>query len=82
MRTLSIKILSSTAKNKEFKENNQMLPEDQYFQTLTEDELWQRYCGFLDLSIDEFMAIQKELLMDQIERVADSLLWVTKTPKA
>jgi sulfur relay (sulfurtransferase) DsrF/TusC family protein len=74
MRTLSIKILSSTAKNKEFKENNQMLPEDQYFQTLTEDELWQRYCGFLDLSIDEFMAIQKELLMDQIERVADSLL--------
>ena len=51
-----------------------MLSEDKYFQTLTEDELWQRYCGFLDLSIDEFVAIQKELLMDQIERVADSLL--------
>ena len=51
-----------------------MLPEDKYFQTLTEDELWQRYCGFLDLSVDEFMDIQKELLMDEIERVADSVL--------
>ena len=51
-----------------------MLPEDKYFQTLTEDELWQRYCGFLDLSVDEFMDIQKELLMDEIERVADSML--------
>ncbi|HEY87167.1 MAG TPA: GH3 auxin-responsive promoter family protein [Dehalococcoidia bacterium] len=51
-----------------------MLPEDKYFQTLTQDELWQRYCGFLDLSIDEFMQIQKELLMDEIEQVADSWL--------
>ena len=51
-----------------------MLPEDKYFKTLTEDELWQRYCGFLDLSVDEFMDIQKELLMDEIEWVADSVL--------
>ncbi len=51
-----------------------MLTEDKYFQTLTEDELWQRYCGFLDLSIDEFMDIQNNLLMDEIERVADSTL--------
>lgn len=51
-----------------------MLSEDKYFQTLTEAELWQRYCGFLDLSIDEFMDIQKELLMDEIELVADSTL--------
>jgi hypothetical protein len=51
-----------------------MLAEDKYFQTLTKDELWQRYCGFLDLSIDEFMEIQKGLLMEQIELVADSLL--------
>ncbi len=51
-----------------------MLLEDKYFQTLTEDALWQRYCGFLDLSVDEFMSIQKELLLDQIERVADSVL--------
>ena len=51
-----------------------MLPEDKYFKDLTEAELWQRYCGFLDLSISEFMDIQKELLMDEIERVADSTL--------
>lgn len=51
-----------------------MLSEDKYFQTLNEDELWQRYCGFLDLSIDEFREIQKELLMDQIDQIADSTL--------
>jgi hypothetical protein len=51
-----------------------MLSEDKYFQTLTQAELWQRYCGFLDLSLDDFIDIQKELLTDQIERVADSLL--------
>jgi len=51
-----------------------MLSEDKYFQTLTEGELWQRYCGFIDLSIDKFMDIQRELLMDEIERVADSPL--------
>ena len=51
-----------------------MLPEDKYFNTLTEDELWQRYCGFLDLSVGEFMTIQEELLMDEIDLVADSTL--------
>jgi len=51
-----------------------MLSEDKYFRDLTEAKLWQRYCGFLDLSIGEFMDIQEELLMDQIERVSDSLL--------
>jgi hypothetical protein len=51
-----------------------MLSEDKYFEELTEDELWQRYCGFLDLSISEFMDIQKELLIDEIERVANSTL--------
>lgn len=33
-------------------------------------EIWDRFCGFLDLSIDEFMKIQKDLLMEQIERLA------------
>lgn len=51
-----------------------MLNEDEYFQTLTQEELWQRYCGFLYLNIDRFMAIQRELLMDEIEQVADSIL--------
>ncbi len=51
-----------------------MLSEDKYFRDLTEAELWQRYCGFLDLSIDQFMEIQENLLMEQIGLVADSLL--------
>jgi len=44
-----------------------MLHEDKYFDTLTEEELWQRYCGFLGLSIDDFMNIQEHLLMEQVE---------------
>jgi hypothetical protein len=51
-----------------------MLSEDKYFRDLTKAKLWQRYCGFLDLSINEFMDIQEELLIDQIDRVADSFL--------
>jgi hypothetical protein len=49
-----------------------MLSEDKYFQSFSKAELWQRYCGFLDLSVQEFLEIQRELLLDEIERVADS----------
>ncbi len=31
------------------------------------DELWQMCCGFIDLSMDQFMAIQKRLLLEQID---------------
>ncbi len=31
------------------------------------EELWQRCCGFLDLSTEQFMSIQKRLLLEQIE---------------
>ena len=31
------------------------------------EELWQRCCGFVDLSMEEFMAIQRRLLLEQIE---------------
>ncbi|MBE9506211.1 MAG: GH3 auxin-responsive promoter family protein, partial [Chloroflexi bacterium] len=51
-----------------------MRPEDEYFDKLTPQELWKRYCGFLDLSVREFMEIQEELLMDQIDRVWPSTL--------
>ena len=30
------------------------------------DEVWRRYCGFLDLSLAEFMEIQERLLVEQI----------------
>ncbi len=31
------------------------------------EEVWQRCCGFIDLSVDEFMAIQQRLLLEQLE---------------
>lgn len=31
------------------------------------EELWQKYCGFIDFSIDEFMEIQRHLLLEQLE---------------
>ncbi|MCK5654141.1 MAG: GH3 auxin-responsive promoter family protein, partial [Dehalococcoidia bacterium] len=51
-----------------------MLPEDKFFESKDEGKIWQRYCGFLDLSLAEFMQIQHRLLMEQIELVADSPL--------
>ncbi len=29
-------------------------------------DLWQKYCGFIDLGLDEFMLIQERLLMEQV----------------
>jgi hypothetical protein len=34
------------------------------------DEIWQKYCGFLDLSLEDFMLIQKRLLMEQMHLFA------------
>ena len=34
--------------------------------TLTSNEIWQEYCGFLDLSMDDYMEIQYRLLDEQI----------------
>jgi hypothetical protein len=31
------------------------------------DEIWKKYCGFLDLGMEEFMEIQRRLLMEQID---------------
>ena len=30
------------------------------------EELWQKCCGFIDLSLDEFMTIQERLLKEQL----------------
>ena len=32
-----------------------------------DEELWQRCCGFIDLSLNDFMTIQRRLLLEQIE---------------
>ena len=31
------------------------------------DEIWRKYCGFLDLKMDRFMEIQERLLMEQVD---------------
>ncbi|MBQ3009865.1 MAG: GH3 auxin-responsive promoter family protein [Oscillospiraceae bacterium] len=33
----------------------------------SKEEIWEEYCGFLTLTSEEFMAIQKRLLLEQIE---------------
>ncbi len=38
------------------------------------EELWQMCCGFVDLSLEQFMAIQKRLLLEQIEFLKSSEL--------
>jgi hypothetical protein len=38
------------------------------------DEVWKKYCGFLDLKIDNFMDIQERLLMEQIYLLGKSEL--------
>jgi hypothetical protein len=34
------------------------------------DEVWKQYCGFLDLSLEDFMHIQERLLMEQMHLFA------------
>lgn len=51
-----------------------MRPEDIYFRLFNNHMAWQRYCGFLDLSVSSFMEIQEHLLLEQIGHVADSPL--------
>jgi len=36
------------------------------------DEVWAKYCGFLDLTIVEFMELQQRLLMEQIHLLGKS----------
>ncbi len=38
------------------------------------DRFWSKYCGFFDLSVEQFMTIQEALLLQQIPLVASSRL--------
>lgn len=40
----------------------------------SKEEIWEEYCGFLTLSMDEFMDIQKRLLAEQMEIWSSSTL--------
>jgi hypothetical protein len=61
-----------------------MIKKDKLFETGDQERIWQKYCGFLDLSLQEFMEIQEQLLMEQIELVYNSPLakkFMPKKPK-
>ena len=51
----------------------------------TEEELWQEYCGFLDLTITEYMFIQHRLMQEQMQLWKNSglgkLLLENKNPE-
>jgi len=51
-----------------------MAVRDELLRTGSEGMIWQKYCGFLDLSLPEVMEIQKELLTQQIDQVNESAL--------
>ncbi len=44
-----------------------MANEPELFKQGRYDDLWQRCCGFIDLSLEEFMRIQRRLLLEQLE---------------
>jgi len=50
------------------------LEKDSFLASGNKESAWKKYCGFLELSIDEFMSIQRLLLMEQMELVAGSKL--------
>jgi len=49
------------------------------------DQIWVKYCGFLDLEMDEFMEIQERLLMEQVALIHDSVIgkeFIKQVPKS
>ena len=50
----------------EYKEENKMATLTELFRNGNQEELWQRCCGFIDLSLQEFMNIQARLLKEQL----------------
>lgn len=51
-----------------------ILEKDELFTIGDSDRIWKKYCGFLDLSLDEFMVTQKLLLAEQLELTISSEL--------
>ena len=44
---------------------------DEKLQNRQYDQIWQEYCGFIDLPIDRYMEIQNRLMLEQIELYAE-----------
>jgi phenylacetate-coenzyme A ligase PaaK-like adenylate-forming protein len=51
-----------------------MVTQDEVFASGNSAHIWQKYCGFLDLSTEQFMRLQAGLLLEQIDQIAASPL--------
>ncbi len=51
-----------------------MAPEAKFFQNSSDTDLWQRYCGFMDLSMDAYMEIRGYMSLEQVKLVAGAPL--------
>ncbi len=51
-----------------------MSPVEELLRQGNKKEIWRRYCGFFDLDIGEYMAIQRRLLEEQLKRYSECLL--------
>lgn len=47
---------------------------EEKLKTMSQQQLWDEYCDFLDLSMEEYMAIQQRLLMEQIDLLSKCTL--------
>jgi len=50
------------------------MEKEDLFKTGTKESIWTKYAGFLDLTVKEFMDIQQDLLLDQINLVSETAL--------
>jgi phenylacetate-coenzyme A ligase PaaK-like adenylate-forming protein len=69
-----LRIANEYNEHKAVGEVNLMTTDYELFKTGDQQRIWKKYCGFLDLSLTEFMEMQEQLLMDHIDLVYDSPL--------
>lgn len=46
----------------------------EYLRMRDKGKVWQKYCGFFDLSLNEFQEIQEHLLLEQLKAISNSPL--------
>jgi hypothetical protein len=57
------------------------MAKDILFESRDKVKIWQKYCGFLDFTLSEFMDTQKQLLMEEIELIHGSPIAIRFMPK-
>ena len=63
----SVLLLDEVSSSRRHKNGSAMTRPIELLRQGRKEELWQMCCGFIDLSLEQVMAIQKRLLLEQIE---------------